>query len=269
MGFGGCPESPFFVIGQNGRAQSRIGTSFASPYALRAAVGVRAFLGPVLSPLALKALLIHRCDVSDHPRHEVGWGRVRQHAEELIVCEDSTAHIVYQGEISPGSWMRAPIPVPAEVMQGNVEVTATLCFATDTDPQDPINYTRSGLEVRFRPHDGKKKAEKQKEANSKPYFNAGSLYASESELRADAHKWETTLHARKVMRGSSLSNPSFDIHYNAREGGGPARTPQNIPYALIVSIHAPRVKDLYDRIVRRYRTVLESLRPVIEIPIRR
>ena len=25
-----------------------------------------------------------------------------------------------------------------------------------TDPQDPLNYTRSGLEVRFRPHDRKR-----------------------------------------------------------------------------------------------------------------
>jgi hypothetical protein len=35
-----------------------------------------------------------------------------------------------------------------EPMAGMVEITATFCFATATDPQDPLNYTRSGLEVR-------------------------------------------------------------------------------------------------------------------------
>jgi hypothetical protein len=269
LGFGGSPKTPFYVIGPDGRAEGRIGTSFASPAALRMAIGVRAHLGPVLSPLALKALLIQRSDQADHPRAEIGWGKVAERIEELVTSDDTTAHIVYQGVMEPGSWVRAPIPVPEDEMAGMVELRATMCFATETDPQDPIHYTRSGLEVRFRPHEERKSDPKQKEANSRTFFNAGSLYAGESELRADAHKWETTLHARGRFRGSSLQNPSFDIHYNARECGGKPGNPQNINYALIVSVHAGRVRDLYDRIVRRYRTVLETLRPVIEIPIRR
>ncbi|MBC7818646.1 MAG: S8 family peptidase [Planctomycetaceae bacterium] len=268
LSFGGCSKSPFYVMGMNDHAEGRLGTSFASPSGLRAAMGVRACLGPIMSPLALKALLIHRSDSSDHPQHEVGWGKVAETLESLIECEDSVAYIVYQGEITPGSWMRAPIPVPDDPMTGMIELRATICFACETDPQDPIHYTRSGLEVRFRPHDGKKKEAKQREPNTKSFFNAGSLYAGEGELRSDFHKWETTLHARERMRGSSLQNPSFDIHYNAREGGGKAGKPQDIPYALIVSVHAPKVKDLYDRIFRRYRTTLEAMKPVIEIPVR-
>ena len=42
----------------------------------------------------------------------------------------------------------------------------------------------------------------------------------------------------------------------------------SLRYALIVSVTAKRMRDLYDRVVRRYRTQLEALRPVIEIPIR-
>ena len=71
------------------------------------------------------------------------------------------------------------------------------------------------------------------------------------------------------MFGSSVSNPSFDIHYNARESGGRADNPQDIKYAMIVSVQALKVADLYDRVVRRYRTTLEALRPIIEISIRR
>ena len=49
-------------------------------------------------------------------------------------------------------YLRAQIPVPKEAMTGLVAIRATFCYATRTDPQDPSNYTRSGLDVVFRPH---------------------------------------------------------------------------------------------------------------------
>jgi hypothetical protein len=55
-------------------------------------------------------------------------------------------------------------------MSGMVEITATFCFATPTDPQDPLNYTRSGLEVRFRPHDKRRKDPNQLHADSSAIF---------------------------------------------------------------------------------------------------
>lgn len=51
-----------------------------------------------------------------------------------------------------------------------VTITATFCFASATDPQDPLNYTRSGLEVRFRPHDRKRKDPKQLHPNTSWFF---------------------------------------------------------------------------------------------------
>jgi hypothetical protein len=39
-------------------------------------------------------------------------------------------------------------------------------------------------------------------------------------------------------------------------------------YALIVSVKAKRIADLYNRIVLRYRGQLEALVPVVEIPVR-
>ena len=70
------------------------------------------------------------------------------------------------------------------------------------------------------------------------------------------------------MRGSSLQNPVFDIHYNAREESGPTRSTNIIRYALVVTIQSHRTVDLYDRVVRRYRTHLRELQPTIQIPIR-
>jgi hypothetical protein len=60
----------------------------------------------------------------------------------------------------------------------------------------------------------------------------------------------------------------FDIHYNARAEGHGTSHSQELEYALLVSVQAKRVADLYDRIVRRYRGQLEVLTPVLEIPIR-
>ena len=223
--------------------------------------------GPVLSPLAIKALLIHRAERSSDARDEVGWGKVPEDIGKLITCEDGTAHIVYQGTMRPGSYQRAQIPYPEEQLKGKVKISATLCFASETDPQDPIHYTRSGLEVYFRPHD-QRIDDGSQNAKTRSFFNAKSLYAGEQELRSDAHKWETCLHASESFLGKSLRNPTFDIHYNAREAGGKSHSAQEIPYALIVSVRAPTIKDLYDRIYRRYRTILEVLTPVIQIQIR-
>ena len=60
----------------------------------------------------------------------------------------------------------------------------------------------------------------------------------------------------------------FDIHYNARSQGHDDSAPRKIRYALAITVEAPRVKDLYDRIVRAYPALLEPLNPVIELPVR-
>ena len=121
-------------------------------------------------------------------------------------------------------------------MSGMVEITATFCFATSTDPQDPLNYTSSGLEVRFRPHDRKRKDPKQVHADPAWFFQSKDISHEEAELRADAHKWETTLHKCRSIRGSRLRNPVFDVHYNARIGGRNATSAEKIPYALVITI---------------------------------
>lgn len=87
-------------------------------------------------------------------------------------------------------------------------------------------------------------------------------------MRTDAHKWETAVRASSRFRVGSLNDPVFDIHYNAREGGGIPRSQASIPYALVVTVTVKQMRDLYDRIATRYRTQLTPLRPVVEISIR-
>lgn len=77
------------------------------------------------------------------------------------------------------------------------------------------------------------------------------------------------LHGAKTFRGSSLKNPVFDIHYNARDGGGRATTgAEKIRYALILSVEAPKHADLYNDILRAYAKTLVPIQPQVSLPIR-
>lgn len=244
------------------------GTSFAAPTALRTAVGIRAHFGQQLTPLAIRALLVSTCDDGGHDKHEVGWGRIPSDVDSVVLTDDHAAHIVYQGELRPASWIRLQIPIPTEQIRGIVEIVATFCYATTTDPQDPSNYTRSGLEVRFRPHSGKRRDPDQPNADSSYFFQAKDVFLDELDLRASAHKWETTMRKSRSMRGLGLKNPVFDIHYNARIGGRNARVADKIPYALVITVSSKKMVGLYNKILQRYPTILEPLKPVVEIPIR-
>ncbi|RUW78424.1 MULTISPECIES: hypothetical protein [unclassified Mesorhizobium] len=176
--------------------------------------------------------------------------------------------MIYQGDISPTKYIRAPIPLPDGGIVGNAEIIATLAYKCLTDPHHPGNYTRAGLEVTFRPHDGKFKTDDQLHPDSKSFFSSIRSGGEEEELRRDAWKWENCLHASRIFRGSSLRNPCFDIHYNSRLEGRNFTPAEKLPYALAATVRAKGIADFCDQVVRKYATQLEPLRPVVEIPIR-
>lgn len=268
--FGGSVERPFltlsseFPVGLNPTG----GTSFAAPSVLRLAAGVRAHFGSSLNALAIRALLVHTSEESQHDRTEIGHGRIAQDLNQVILCDDDTIRVVYQGEISAAKYVRAAIPFPSGGLTGMVSVKATICYKSATDPHHPGNYTQAGLEVFFRPHDKKYKNAEQIHPNTKPFFGASTMGLMEDEMRRDAWKWENCLQARRSMQSRSLNNPSFDIHYNARLEGRNFAPPERLPYAMVITVKANRVVDLYDQIVREYATLIEPLRPVLEVPIK-
>lgn len=269
MSFGGDLAQEQFLVydptSAPGLAQIN-GTSFASPSALRLAAGVRAHFGNRVGPLGLKALLVHASQPNEQDRHEVGWGRLPTDVASIAVCEDGMARIVYQGELTPSQFLRARVPLPAIPLVGKIEIAATFCYATPTDPEDPGSYTRSGLGVTFRPHMQRFKPDATI-PTSLSFFGKGAL-DTEQALRSDAHKWETTLNASRRFLPSSLSGPVFDVHYNARESGGAAHDADRIRYALVVTVRAKRMPQLYDQILQTYSSVLEPLTPVVDIPVR-
>ncbi len=268
--FGGSQHEVFWVADPNthGQVIATAGTSYAAPAAMRSGLRVRAHFGTVLSPLAIKALLIHSTDPGDHPQQEVGWGRLPDDLDELVICNDGCVRVVYQDEITAARYRRIHIPLPPEGLTGKVHITATFCFATPVDPEHPGNYTKSGLSVVFRPNRSKFGRDDAIHAKTAAFFQPAKLYTTEQQLRSDAHKWETCLHRRIGKFAKSLDRPVFDIHYIARAGGRDDASAGKIRYALVLTVEAPRVKDLYDRVVRTYRAYLQPLTPIIAVPVR-
>jgi len=270
VAFGGSLQRPFLVVSTGDRPTLNTtgGTSFATPSVLRMAAGIRAHIGRELGALAIRTLLIHSAESSDYDHNEVGHGRLASNMEDILICDDDTIRVVYQGSISPARYIRAPIPLPNTTIPGKVRIEATICYATAVDPHHPGTYTRAGLDIAFRPNDGKRKSAEKVHADTKSFFSPAALGLTEDELRRDASKWENCLHASRTLLGKSLQNPSFDIHYNARLEGRNFAPEQELPYALVITVHAKKLADLYDQVVRKYSTQLEQLRPLIDIPVR-
>jgi hypothetical protein len=267
--FGGDAESPYLVYApDNGTGLARqAGTSFAAPSVLRLASGVRAHLGSRVGPLALKALLIDQSvRPDDADSHQVGWGQIDCSPEDIVICKDGEVRILFQGELLPGKYLRAQVPMPDAPLRGNVTIKATFCYASPIDPQDPGSYTRSGLDITFRPHLNRFGSDQSTVPRSRAFFRK-SAFDTEDTLRQDAQKWETVLSAEETLRATSLRKPVFDIHYNARSSGGPVGNASAIPYALIVTVRSKTTPDLYDLVVRSYPGVLVPLTPVISIPV--
>lgn len=268
--FGGSVQRPFLVI-DSARGVEAVptgGTSFAAPSTLRMGVGINAHFGSSLNSLAIRTLLIHTSENPDLPSYEIGWGRIARSLNDIVICNDNVVRVVYQGWISASKYVRAPIPLPDGPLSGRIKIKATLCYATAVDPHHPNNYTRSGLEVTFRPDRNKRTTPSTLHASSKPFFGKARKGLSEAELRRDAWKWENSIHAENRFLAKTLFEPSFDIHYNSRFEGHSDSTSQSLQYALVVTVESSHMKDLYNEVVRKYASQLEIIQPIIDIPVR-
>jgi hypothetical protein len=270
VAFGGAFDRPFGVVSSatGGGLSGTQGTSFAAPLALRTAVGIHAASNGILQPLAVRALLVHKATRNEGiSANEVGWGRFVVDPIEAMSCTDTDVTVVYQGYLPLGEYLRAQVPLPQVPLEGMVDISATLVIAPEVDPAFAHAYTRAGLEVVFRPNgDNVKKAGAH--AASEAFFSAKTLYkAAEYELRADGHKWEPCLKATRSKRGSKLVCPCFDIYYHHRNEGRADPQPRPLPYALVVTVRAPRVPNLYEGIVRAYADILVPIEPVLDVPV--
>lgn len=267
VAFGGVDDEPFTVYNplMNG-AVGVTGTSYSAPLTLRTAAGVDASTTLDMTACALKALMIHHAESSiRHKRPEVGWGRFKENPMEILECEPGSVTIIFQATLAKGQYRRCPIPFPSIPASGAVNIKATFCIHAHTDPEHAVNYTRSGMSVVFRPRAGIDEKE------SVEFFGRTSQYKrTERDYRDDAHKWETVLHRdRKFKELNTLADPVFDVEYHAREAskGVPAKSAPDVHFALVVTISAEGVPDIYNLIRQRY-PVLLPVQIRAEIPLR-
>jgi hypothetical protein len=217
-------------------------------------------MGHSISAVALKALLINSASKNAHDEKEVGWGKAPDNIESLIESPDGVARILYQGELQPGKYLKVPVPLPENGISGKVMIQATCCFATQIDTQDSSMYTKAGVEISWSPKAGEKKES----------FFKQQKKATEAELRKDAAKWETTLHAELSKYGKSLDDPYFEIHYMARDCGaaiGGSKAP-SIKYAFVVTLIAQKHRTIFSDIITKYDGILTEIKPRVSIPAR-
>lgn len=264
LAWGGTEVSrvPFYDP-RSGQLTLAYGTSFATPLALRTAVGACA-LAETMTPAVARALLVH---TAERPRKavqtEVGHGRFSLDPLDLLSCGDREAMVVYEGQLEPGKPMGAALPWPGGTVMGRVTIRATLLFFTAVDLAHPINYTRAGIEARLRRSPG---------GATLPFFSKSKLYGhTEQQMRADSHKWETLITKEIAVNADTLNDPMLELIYRARDEG---RSISNsrldpLPYVLVVTTAAMAEPDYYNRVRQRYPVLTPvRLRAGIVLPAR-
>lgn len=252
LAFGGSEAEPFLVFNPMTASINAVcGTSYSAPMVLRTAAGIASLTDYDMSSNALKSLLVHTADPKKSiMRREVGWGRFKEDPLKVLECDDESATVIFQGNLVKGEYLRCPIPMPNEVLTGGVEIKATFCIQAHTDPEHSLNYTRSGIGVVFRPRVGVL------EEDASDFFGIGSqYYRSEREHRDGAHKWETCVHRNKKFTvPGQLVDPVFDIEYFSREESRNVhyQSAPDVGYALVITVKAEGVTDIYNKIRQRY-----------------
>ena len=269
--FGGSVSQPFNVFAANGRSKPEFGTSFAAPLSLRSSAGSWIQLGNRVTPLAVRALMVHRADDGQRSRWEVGWGRFEVDPELMVTCPDDEPLIIYQGSLPAGAHLRAPVPVPDLRLEGMVTITATILIEPRTDPAFAASYTQSGFEAVFRPHDQRfnqnPDGQWSRHPKSSSFFSESAMYGEGEFDTRGGLKWEPVVKRCKTFQPRTLSNPVFDIYNHSRQPGSNRGTDDSLPYAMVISIRASRVSDLYDQIVRAYAGVLVPITPQLRLQV--
>lgn len=261
LDFGGCEDNPFGIIDHiHNRLMFQMGTSFAAPNALRKCVALR-LRYPELRPLAIKAIVIHSAinHGEDHLYKKHGYGALPSDLDRFVVCADNEMTVVYQGRLEPRKYVKALIPVPEE-LTGKITIKATLCYATNIDSETPGNYTRSAIEIKLRPDFSKMTGDVNR-PKSKTFITS-SQYSSEANLR-EYGKWETVMQGEiTLIADRSIEQPFFEMHYIAREGVDYNCVAGQIPYALVLTVKAPKTPNLYESVRTQFQ---DKIRPLVEV----
>ncbi|MDQ3605533.1 MAG: S8 family peptidase, partial [Gemmatimonadota bacterium] len=295
--FGGSDDEPFVAFDHCGRLAETQGTSFAAPLAMRGLCELSAGLGEERrDPATLRGFAAH---FADRPRghrprlRELGFGRLRESYREVWECLPNEVSVVYQDFLSRGASTTMRLPFP-DGLSPDTEITLswTLSYVSSIEPANASEYTRSGFEVVFRPHENLRsifEVESKKQLtvldivrdrtlleemlktgtysfNDVPPADSGwRKLRSESAQRLSG-KWETVSHGELRLAAGALLHPRLDLLYLARrEGALVDAGVEPLQIALVVTIRAPEGIALYDRVHSQF----PVLTPIVHhVPIR-
>lgn len=234
LAFGGWPPDYFRTLapGSQVAVANQLGTSFASPYLLRSAVGLRVMGGDELSLLSIKCLLIHYADRSGHSHNEVGWGRAPV-LDDFEARRPGNRPLIFQGELSPGNFMRADLPKPTDGGSTSVKIKATFCYSPPVAPHDPSAYTQAALDICFIP-DSNAPPDEEGRPPSRPFFDADGGELDENQ-DAEAVLWATVKSNANDLPKKIMASPCFDIRYVDRSAAADARP---VVYGLVVTMES-------------------------------
>ena len=284
--FGGCENRPFHLVSTTaGTKILEWGTSFASPLAARLG-GQAAEIFERSSALLARALVIHTAIHPDgNPDHLLGHGCIMPDVTEVLLCEDKSVTIIFQGDILPTRILQIPIPLPNDVLiPGKVQVSWTVAALPRVSPNHAIDYTSACLEDTFYPnskkfnfslkgaikslHLNKDKAQitqllsKGWKQASFPVSESGNKYRDGQGAKIDC-LWEPTVRRSLSKYAKSLDEPFLTLHAMSRNSAS-----DRFDYVAVVTVRAEKFQgDLYTKIRQRY-PALAPIRVRTEAEIR-
>lgn len=281
--FGGDLRSTgFAALDQTGSLVFTQGTSFSAPLALRGICELVAGLGPGRADVpTLRAFATHFAArrPRGHKVRDLGHGRLPESYEAAWECAEHEVTLVYRDSLTRGESTAMRLPFPDGIAAGaRVELAWTLSYLSDVDPADAAEYTRSGLEVVFRPHEGRRAVS---DATTKERIGVFDITRQRDELAAlagaralkisdvpeaasnwrrfqperllrQAGKWETLSRGQIALSAAELFAPRIDLLHLARESGALLDQAPPLDVTLVVTLRAPVGVMLYDLAVRQF-----------------
>lgn len=283
VAFGGTDTDPFFATDNDGAKLASQGTSCATPFTVHGLADLNDRVGhDNIDPVTLRAFAIHfahPCARGENP-NTVGYGHFRTHYDVVTSCLPQQAHVLYRGTIDRDEFIPLAIPMPNDI-PGRVRLRYTLVTSTQVAESDPIDYTKSGLEVTLRPHSrifNFSKNGKSRKLNlltdsaqasalmQDGYVPSGepvtlsldSRPRTEAVLRAEG-KWDSVrVGERRFQKDGSLYEPRIELSHLARDQGVLVGDVPALDWALLVTLEAQAGVDLHEAVRLGY-PVLSTL----------
>jgi hypothetical protein len=293
VAFGGSESEPFVAIDPSGRLANTAGTSFAAPVAARGVADLWTALDQTRrTPAHSRLFAVHFASraARGHRLLELGHGRLPSDYAAFFECPPNEVTVLYEDDLPRSDVVAMRIPFPLGLAP-DTEIRAewTMSFVASVDPRDPCDYALQGLEVTFRPHDGRRTlsnpadksdtriVDMEREAAeirrdlaagyrlSEPKAHSGWRPKAEGDQRSSG-KWDTLVRGRVKLPSQDLFRPRMDVLHLRRADGhlisGDAVPP--LRFTMLLTIKAPIGVEIYDRVASQFPILV----PVVQIPAR-